>query len=285
LAKRIGLYICSGCEIGKSVDVPKLCESIPQDDKLILCHTHSSLCSIEGLSLIKKGINENELDSVIIAACSPRIKTEAFDFPENILIERVNIREQVAWTQEAMTEDSQMAAEDYIRMGVEKIKSISLPHPFIAENISSDILVVGGGITGITAAIEGAKAGYTIHLVEKEKSLGGYAAKLHRQIPYKPPYTSPEKPILFDKIEEIKNFKNIEIHLSTEIEKISGQPGDFSVILKNGDASSIKVGSIVSAMGWKPYDANKLSHLGYGKFKNVLSSVEYSFYSVCRIKR
>jgi quinone-modifying oxidoreductase subunit QmoB len=275
LAKRIGLYICSGCDIGKSVDVPKLCESVPKDEKLIQYQTHSSLCSIEGLNLINKGINNDQLDSVIIAACSPRIKTGAFDFPENILTERVNIREQVAWALEAMTEDSQMAAEDYIRMGIEKLKSINLPNPFIAKNISSDIMVVGGGISGITAAIEGAKAGYAVHLIEKEKTLGGYAAKLHRQIPYKAPYTSPEKPILQDKIEEIKNYKNIEVHLSTEIEKISGQPGDFSVTLKNGDLSSIQVGSIISAMGWKPYDANKLSHLGYGKYKNVLTSLEF----------
>jgi quinone-modifying oxidoreductase subunit QmoB len=185
LAKRIGLYICSGCDIGKSVDVPKLCESVPKDEKLIQCQTHSSLCSIEGLNLINKGINNDQLDSIIIAACSPRIKTGAFDFPENILTERVNIREQVAWALEAMTEDSQMAAEDYIRMGIEKLKSINLPNPFIAKNISSDIMVVGGGISGITAAIEGAKAGYTVHLIEKEKTLGGYAAKLHRQIPFK----------------------------------------------------------------------------------------------------
>ncbi len=275
MANKIGLYICSGCDIGKAVDVEKLCEIGQGDEKILNCTSHPSLCSMEGVNLIRKDIDTKNLDSVIIAACSPRLKTDVFDFPENILTERVNIREQVAWTQEAMHEDTQMAAEDYIRMGMEKVKSIDLPTPYIAENISSEILVLGGGITGITAALEGSKAGYKIHLIEKESMLGGYAAKLHRQIPWKAPFTKPAEPIVHSKIEELNADKNIELHLSSSIEKISGEPGNFRVQLLNKDKTVLKVGSIVASMGWKPYDPNNLGHLGYGKFPNVLSSVEF----------
>ena len=275
MANKIGLYICSGCDIGKAVDVEKLCEIGQDNEKIISCTSHPSLCSMEGVNLIRKDIDTNNLDSVIIAACSPRLKTDVFDFAEEILTERVNIREQVAWTQEAMHEDTQMAAEDYIRMGMEKVKSIDLPSPYIAENISSEILVLGGGITGITAALEGSKAGYKIHLIEKEAALGGYAAKLHRQIPWKAPFTNPAEPIAHSKIEELNVDKNIELHLSSSIEKISGEPGNFRVQLLNKNKTVLKVGSIVASMGWKPYDPNNLGHLGYGKFPNVLSSVEF----------
>ncbi|MCK4921190.1 MAG: FAD-dependent oxidoreductase [Bacteroidales bacterium] len=275
MANRIGLYICSGCDIGKAVDVDKLMELGSGDDKILSCKNHSSLCSPEGLNLINKDIDTEKLDSVIIAACSPRIKTNVFDFKDEILLERVNIREQVAWTQEAMHEDTLMAAEDYIRMGLEKVKSINLPEPYISENISSEILVVGGGITGITAAIEGAKAGYKVHIIEKEASLGGYSAKLHKQIPWEPPYLKLAEPVVHDKIAQIKNHKNIQVHHSTIIKSISGQPGDFKVVLQNGTCEILNIGAIVASIGWKPYDPNNLSHLGYGKFPNIKSSPEF----------
>ncbi|MCF8380262.1 MAG: FAD-dependent oxidoreductase [Bacteroidales bacterium] len=275
MAHRIGLYICSGCNIGKAVDVDKLMELGSGDEKIIACKRHASLCSNDGLNLINEDIESDKLDSVIIAACSPRIKTNSFNFKEEILTERVNIREQVAWTLEEMHEDTLMAAEDYIRMGLAKVKSINLPKPFIAENISSEVLVVGGGITGITAAIEGAKAGYKVHLIEKEAALGGYSAKLYKQIPWEYPYTRLAEPVVHNKIDELKKFENIQTHLSTTIKSISGQPGDFRVILQNGQEEKLHIGAIVAAMGWKPYDPNKLSHLGYGRFPKVLSSPEF----------
>ncbi|MDA3953191.1 MAG: hydrogenase iron-sulfur subunit [Bacteroidales bacterium] len=287
MAKKIGIYICSGCDIGKSIDIEKLSQ-VAAEQKVNACKNHTSLCSVEGIDLINNDISTEALNGIIIAACSPRAKTEIFDFPENIILERTNLREQVAWSFEPNDENTQMAAEDYLRMSITKVNNIEVPKPFIAENISSVILVVGGGITGITSAIEGAKAGYTIHIIEKEEKLGGWLNKLHKQIPYVAPYNTLIDSEIEDKIKELEQFENIKIHTSTTIIKIDGQPGKFEVFLSvrqaglqnskeampDGRQEKITVGSIVTSTGWNPYDANKLSHLGYG-IPNVLTNVEF----------
>jgi len=275
LEKKTGVYICSGCEIGKSVNIEKLSQIVIDEQNITVCKNHFSLCSVEGYELISKDIEKENLDSIVIAACSPRVKTGIFDFPENIICERVNLREQVAWCYEPGEEDTQMAAEDYLRMGIAKVKNISNPKPYIVDNINSDILVVGGGITGITASIEGAKAGYTIHLIEKEENLGGWSGKLYKQIPDKEPYNTLIEPVVTEKISEVEGNPGIIVYKSTTITKISGQPGKFEVIIQNGQEQKITVGSIVASMGWKPYDANALPHLGYGKYMNVLTNVEF----------
>ena len=277
MTKKIGIYICSGCEIGKCIDLEKLDQVASSEQNVTICKNHSSLCSVEGFDIINDDIANENLDRIVIAACSPRVKTDVFDFPENIILERTNIREQITWSMEPNNEDTQMAAEDYLRMSITKVNNIEIPKPFIAENISSDILVVGGGITGITSAIEGAKAGYTIHIIEKEEKLGGWLNKLHKQIPYSAPYNSLIDPEINNKIKELEQFENIKIYTSTTINKIDGQPGQFKVSLQNGKEEKITIGSIVTSTGWQPYDASKLLHLGYGK-PNVLSNVEFEEY-------
>lgn len=272
--KKVGIYICSGCEIGKALDTEKLCQLASSGQNVVVCKSHKSLCSVEGFDIISNDIQNEEIEKVVIAACSPRAKTEVFDFPDNILLERTNIREQVAWCMEPGEEDTQMAAEDYLKMAVTKVNNINLPSPFIAENISSDILVVGGGITGITAALNGAKAGYKVHLIEKEEKLGGWLNKLYKQIPSSAPYNQLKEIEVNEKIAELESNEFIQVHTSTTIKEISGQPGQFQVNLLNSTDETITVGSIVTATGWQPYDANKLSHLGYGK-PNVLTNVEF----------
>jgi len=275
LGKKTGVYICSGCEIGKSINIEELNQTVTDEQNITVCRNHSSLCSVEGYELISKDIEKEKLDSVVIAACSPRVKTGIFNFPEDIVCERVNLREQVAWCYEPGKEDTQMAAEDYLRMGIARVKNISNPKPYIVDDINSDILVVGGGITGITASIEGVKAGYTVHLIEKEENLGGWSGKLFKQIPDKEPYNELIEPVVTEKIREVENNPRIIVYKSATISKITGQPGKFEVIILNGQEQKITVGSIVAAMGWKPYDANALPHLGYGKYKNVFTNVEF----------
>lgn len=272
--RKIGVYICSGCDIGKSIDIEKLNAAVSSEQNVVICKNHSSLCSVEGFDLINNDIATENLEKIIIAACSPRVKTDVFDFRKNILVERTNIREQVVWCMEPGEKNTQMAAEDYLRMSIAKVNTTEIPKPFIAEDISSEILVVGGGITGITSAIEGAKAGYTVHIIEKKEKLGGWLNKLYKQIPYSPPYNQLKEIEIQEKIAELEANELIQVHTSTTIQEISGQPGQFQVSLLNGKAETVTVGSIVTATGWQPYDANKLSHLGYGK-PNVLTNVEF----------
>ena len=274
MEKKYGVYICKGCGIEKAIDIEKLSKNAAKGAKLPeeTVKNHPILCSPEGLELIKGDIKEGT-NTIVIAACSPRVKYEEFDFPGTIT-ERVNIRELVAWSQQPNTEEAQMTAADYLRMGIIKVQKGTLPEPNVLEDLSKTILVVGGGISGLSAALEAANAGYQVVLVEKEAELGGWAAKLYKEVPRQYPYEKLDDPIIFSKIKEVESNTNIKVFKSSVIEKTDGQPGLLDVTIRNNGASeTIRVGSVIMASGWKPYDAAKLGHLGYGK-PNVITSVQ-----------
>ena len=273
MEKKTGIYICSGCGIGKSLDLQKLSQ-VPKQPFVKVCRQHGSLCSPEGYEQIKNDIENEGLDSVIIAACSQREKTDVFSFPDTVLTERLSLREQVVWGMEGEDDDRQMAAEDYLQMSLARMQNISISVPQISDTISDKVLVVGAGITGVTAALEGVAAGYKVHLVEKEKKPGGWSTQLYKQMPSSPPFNTLAEPVIHVKLAEAEAHPNITLHKSTQIESISGQPGNFSVVLQNGKRETLEVGAIVAAMGWKPYDAKKLGHLGYGKSDKVLTNIE-----------
>jgi quinone-modifying oxidoreductase subunit QmoB len=274
MEKKYGVYICKGCGIEKAINIEKLSKVAAKGAKVPeeTVKNHPILCSPEGLELIKSDIKEGT-NTIVIAACSPRVKYEEFDFPGTIT-ERVNIRELVAWSQQPNTEDAQMTAADYLRMGIVRTQKGDLPEPNILQDLSKTILIVGGGISGLTAALEAANAGYQVVLIEKEAELGGWAAKLYKQTPGEYPFEKLEEPAVFGKIKEAESNPNIKIFKSSVVEKTDGQPGLLDVTIKtNGGSETIRVGSIIMAAGWKPYDAAKLGYLGYGK-PNVITSIQ-----------
>jgi quinone-modifying oxidoreductase subunit QmoB len=273
LEKKIGIYICDGCGIESAVNTRQLLDSINDVPSVAVKKCHPALCSREGVEIIRSDVAAGELDGIIIGACSPRVRTTIFKF-ENTQTERVNLREQVAWCSIPNNEDTQVMAEDYLRIAVAKLLHTQLPHPFISENISADILIVGGGISGITSAIGGSRAGYNVVLVEKEPVLGGWMNRLYKQMPVSEPYSELIEPLINLKIEELQSCSNIKILTSSTITEIKGQPGNFEVSVKNGKDEHFHVGAIIASMGWRPYDANKLLNLGYGKFRNVVTSIE-----------
>jgi len=277
MEKKYGVYICKGCGISESINIEKLAKAAktgPIKEENI--RSHDILCSPEGLQLIKGDIKKDGINTVIIAACSPRVKYEEFDFP-GCITERANIREFVAWMQQPNTDDTQSLAEDYVIMSAAKAQKTDLPQPAILENLSKTILVIGGGITGMTAALESAKAGYQVVLVEKEPQLGGFANKLYKKIPTRD-FTDP---VIVDTeigkvVQEVESNPNIKVYKSAKIEKTEGQPGLYDVTIASSSGSeTVKAGAIVMATGWQPYDALKLDYLGYGKFKNVVTNLEF----------
>ena len=273
MEKKIGIHICSGCEIGQCIDTAKL-KDMAEKAGAVFFQVHPALCSENGLRSYFDSIEKEDLHGVVLAACSPRFKSSLFD-DERILAERVNLRELVAWVMEPGSEDTQMAAEDYIRMGMAKLRNSSRPVPYIPESVSSDILIVGAGVTGISAAIEAASAGYKVHLIEKTSHPGGYAARLAGQIPYREPYDRVCDPVIYEKIEQLGPQNDISLYTETTIKSISGEPGRFQVAFEGSRNGSIQVGAIVAAMGWKPYDPENLSGLGYGISPKVLTNVEF----------
>jgi quinone-modifying oxidoreductase subunit QmoB len=277
MEKKYGVYICKGCGIGDSINIEKLAKTAkygPVKEENI--KIHDILCSPAGVQLIKNDIKKDGINTVIIAACSPRVKYEEFDFP-GCLTERVNIREFVAWMQPPNTDETQSIADDYMLMGIIRAQKSELPEPAILENLSNTILVIGGGITGMTAALEAAEAGYQVVLVEKEPQLGGFANKLYKKIPTR----DYREPVIVDTeidkvISKAESHPNIKVYKSAKVEKTEGQPGLFDVTISSSSGSeTVKIGAIVMATGWTPYDATKLDYLGYGKFKDIVTNIEF----------
>jgi quinone-modifying oxidoreductase subunit QmoB len=270
--KRLGVYICSGCSIGESLDVDRLMK-VAGEQKVPICRPHAFLCGEEGVGLIREDLAQGAVNAVVIAGCSPRAKTDRFVFEPGLVVDRVNLREHVAWCHKPSDEDTQMLAEDCLRMGIAKTEKME-PLEAMSDEISGTILVVGAGIAGISAALEAAAAGHDVLLVEKQPQLGGFLAGLNRVFPTHAPYTDAGKDGLAGKIQAVSSHPRVKVFCSTRVASTEGQPGMFDVTLQNGHQSSVhRVGAIVMATGWKPYDASKLSALGYG-LPNVITNVE-----------
>lgn len=261
--KHMALAVCSGCGIGSCIDVEKLIHVASEAVEDITCIKHEALCSESGLDELHKFSRENAVDRLAIAACSPRVKSEQFNL-EGPYVERINLREQLSWVMKPGDEDTQMLAEDQTRMALAKLEFISDISPYVPENISSEILVVGGGVAGLSATMEGAKAGYQVHLVEKSKALGGYAGRLYKLLPSVGDIEELREPDVPALAKEVLAHPGVKVYMDSTIGSISGEPGQFSVQLLNGKKTSLMVGSVVMAAGWKPYDPGKLGHLGYG---------------------
>ncbi len=272
---KVGVYLCSGCGLSESLNFDELVKVAAEENKIPVCKVSQWLCSSEGIDMINNDIKNDSLNKVVIGACSPRVLGDTFRFGDNILVDRVNLREHVAWTHKPNDEDTQMLANDYLRMGIAKVNNCDIPEPF-QRDINETILIVGAGITGISAALEAANAGSSVILVEKEEKTGGYLNRIYKKEPSGPPYNEPEPPGHAELIDKIKLNNKIKVITSAVITKISGEPGNFNVTLTNNE--NFVVGSIIQSTGSKPYNAEKLSEFGYGTVDNVMTGVQFEEY-------
>jgi quinone-modifying oxidoreductase subunit QmoB len=272
---KVGAYLCAGCGIGEAVDMAGLQKVANGELKIPVCKVHEKLCLPEGVRMIKDDIAAEGLNRVIIAGCSFRTKSLEFQFDDHVLTDRLALREYVAWTLEPQHEDSQAAAEDYLRMSAAKVRNSEPPEALI-EEINRTVLVIGGGKTGMTAALAAVAAGSEVVIVEKETQLGGWAAKFSKVFPHEAPYTTLQDNGISEMIRQVEAEPKIKVRLAATVKRIDGEPGKFEVELEGGEAGqTFKVGSIIQASGWKPYDASKLGHLGYGRLSNVVTNVQF----------
>ncbi len=276
--KKIGAYICKGCGIGDRVDTAQMAQIATRDAKAHVAKEHEFLCNAEGIKMIQDDIDNEGVNHVAICACSRRAKVEAFNF-DNVAISRGNIREGVIWvrpdTDEAK-ESTQEMADDYVRMAVNEVKFMERPQGSEEAVYNKNLLVVGGGVSGMTSAIEASKTGYPVHLVEKTGTLGGAAARMYKGLPMRAPYNAPADTGVADMIAAIEADSNITVHLSSTLTKTSGAPGRFSadISTESGNTTTENFGAIVQATGYTEYDANQLPELGYGKASNVVTQAE-----------
>ncbi len=241
--KKIGVYICRGCGIAESLDIEKL-GAVAADEGYAV-KTSPVLCGREGLEMLRAEVASG-VNTLVVAACSPRVLYDTFRF-DGCIVERVNLREHVVWshprsvwpapTEEQKDDESfidhvQMMASDYLKMALAKVEKIQLPEPYRLETLSRRILVIGGGLTGITAALEAARAGYEVVVVEKEAALGGHARTWRKQLPLGYPYEKPVAPVLAEKLRALEAEPRITVRTNTVVARIAGQPGDFTVTFK-----------------------------------------------------
>jgi quinone-modifying oxidoreductase subunit QmoB len=274
---KIGAYICKGCGIGERLDTAQLALIAQREGKAQVVREHEFLCNQAGVDMIKNDLANEGVNHVVIAACSRRAKAETFSF-ENATVSRANLREGVIWVTPADADKKEIVQEmaaDYVRMACAEAAKMQVPQPNPNRGSNKRILVVGGGVSGMTAAREAAKTGYEVLLVEKTGALGGWAAKLAKRVPYKEPYTDPVDTGIADLIKQVESDKRIKIYLNSTLTRTSGAPGQFSVDIsaESGATVTENVGAIIQASGFTPFDAGKLAHYGYGRAANVVDSL------------
>jgi len=275
---KIGAYICNGCGIGDRLDSGQLEMTATRDGKAAICKQHDFLCSEAGVKMIQDDIDNEGVNRVVIAACSRRAKTDAFAF-DNVALVRTNLREGVIWVrpdEDDQQETTQEMADDYIRMGCAEAKYIKAPEASGQQGVNKNILIAGGGIAGMTAAIEASKAGYPCTIVEKTGALGGATAKLYKKIPTRSPYADPEDTGVDAMIAAVEADSNITVHLNSTLTNTAGAPGRFAadITTESGSTETKEFGAIVQASGFVEYDANKLPEFSYGKNKDVVTQME-----------
>ncbi len=268
---KVGVFVCTGCDIGAAVDMENF-EDIAKEFGAQSYLTHECLCGPEGLAAIDAAVADGT-DGVVVAACSHRAKIEEFSQERTkVYVERICLREQVAWSMGGEAEDTRMLAEDLLRMGVKRASVVHAPQPLQLE-VDPTVLVVGGGLAGLHAARAAAGMGNPVVLVEAADELGGYVGGLKDVVPEAPPYDRLHDNDIAALIDEVEAEPAVTVFKSTRTRKIDGMPGQFEVVLEGpAGVETRTVGAIVQATGARPYDAAKLPHLGYGVSADVVTT-------------
>ncbi len=274
---RIGVYICwCGTNISRMVDVEDVARELSEMPGVVISKDYKYMCSDPGQALIIKDIKEHKLNRVVVSACSPRIHELTFRKAlENAglnpyMFQMANIREQVSWVHDDR-EKATKKAKALVAAAINRVKwHESLDKRTVSINPST--LVIGGGIAGITAALELADTGSPVYLIEKTTELGGNMAKIDLTFPY----LNSARQIIQEKIERTEHHPNIHVFKNTVVDEIFGYIGNFnSTIGNNGSETDLKFGNIVVATGLRPFNPSGLENYGYGKFPDVITSLEF----------
>jgi heterodisulfide reductase subunit A len=281
--KGIAVYLCT-CRggIGKRVDLETIAAALKKDPRVVSVGIHDDLCSREGQEFLKNEARSRKFERAAIGACSPNVQglilTRALEEEglNRYLIEQVNIREQCAWVH-SDKDAATSKAKHLVKGAVARAEKL-LPLEDIDISIMDKALVIGGGVTGMQAALDIANAGYKVHLLERTGELGGRTYKLSMTFPTHNcgiccmQYC--KECVFTPKIEEVLQNKNIEVMLNSEIEDITGGFGARHVKVKS--QSGIKefdVGTIIVATGSKTFDPKRIPELRY-ELPDVVTTVE-----------
>ncbi|MGQ9620834.1 MAG: CoB--CoM heterodisulfide reductase iron-sulfur subunit A family protein, partial [Bacteroidales bacterium] len=276
---RTGVYICMcGTNIVRVVDVEAIERYASTLPNVILAKTYRYMCSNPGQEMISHDIKENKLNRIVVVACSPNMHEHTFRNAlqsaglNQYLLEMANIREQCGWVHSDPAEATEKA-KALVNAAVSRVElHEELESLFV--DICPNVLVIGGGIAGMTAALELADAGNTVYLVEKSDHLGGNLARIDLTAPFL--YSA--RDLLKERICRINASKNVHVYLNSKVNCLSGFIGNFRAVINTvtgkGKPEEVEIGNVVVCTGYKEFDASRIVHYGYGKLPNVITSFE-----------
>ena len=246
----IGVFLCScGEDISNVVDLPKIAEEIKNLPYVKTVTDVNFLCVTEGLTKLTDAIMEQGLNRVVVAACSihpyemlfRKAANAAGMDPEMLTV--VNIREQVSWVHEK-SDAATEKAKTLIEGAVERAAT-GRSYTALRQKVTKRAVVVGGGIAGMTAAIDLADSGLEVELIEKSERLGG------RILEKRVSYQGGDLPsLLKSKMKAVQNSKKIHVRLSSEVKGVEGSAGDFQMaVAANEKEETIAAGAIIIAVG------------------------------------
>jgi heterodisulfide reductase subunit A len=271
---RIGVFVCHcGINIGGVVNVPTVVEYARTLPDVVYAEENLYTCSQDTQEKIKEVITAQKLNRVVVASCTPR--THEPLFRETLreaglnpyLFEMANIRDQCSWVHMNFPEEATIKSKDLVRMAVAKSRLIR-PLSRNRFEIEKSALVIGGGLAGLTAAKGFANQGYDVHLVEKEKELGGNLKNLYYTLEEKDPQV-----FLHDLISEVKNSEKVTIYAPATVANVAGFVGNFStaIVTEEGEEKEVKSGVIVVATGGHE---EKVKEYCYGADSRIVSQKE-----------
>jgi heterodisulfide reductase subunit A len=234
MKERIGIYICHcGGNISDYVDVEEISKMLKTEEGVVISKDVMFACADSNQKDMISDIKEYKLDSIVVASCSPKLHLHTFKGvaeraglnPANYV--QVNIREQCSWPHSDKPAEATVKAVGLIRAGMKRVAySESLEK--IEINVKKSVVVVGAGISGLKAAINLARLGNEVYLIEKDYFIGGHIAQTETLFPTE----QNSKEIITKLYEEIKKYNNITLFTGATIEKVSGNVGNFNIDVK-----------------------------------------------------
>ncbi len=272
---RIGVFVCHcGINIGGVVNVPEVVEYAKNLPNVAYAEANVYTCSQDTQKLITEKIAQNKLNRVIVASCTPR--THEPLFKETVqeaglnpyLFEMTNIRDQCSWVHMHAPGEATEKAKDLVRSIVAKARLLKpLKKPLV--DITPVALIIGGGVSGMIATLELAKQGFEVHLVEREKQLGGHLCNIH----YLLGDNGDPQQKLKALIKEVNENDKIQVYKGAEVVDVSGFVGNFKSTIKHhdGEQKQIEHGVVIVATGASEYMPTEYL---YGKDKRVMTQHE-----------
>ena len=271
---RLGVFICRcGINIASTVDVPRVVEYASTLPNVVHAEEMLFACSQDAQKLIRRRIEEKQLNRVVVASCTPRTHEPLFQTTlrasglNPYLFEFANIREHCSWVHQKEPELATEKARDLVRMSVSKaglLESLSRK----SLGVNKKALIIGGGVAGMTAALELADQGFETYLLEKEPEPGGNLRKVHYTL--KGEATGP---FLNSLIEKITSHPKIIVYTNAVLKDVSGYVGNFKTMIEvNGKPKTeIEHGVIIVATGGNEYKPDEYL---YGEDEGVITQRE-----------